>query len=73
MKFAILTIGLLGLAACTSEKEAETAKPGEITEAVPETASSDDMIVPDESVPVPSDEEGSEADVERDTQESQNQ
>lgn len=53
MKYAMTAALLVGLTACSpaAKPDAEKAKPGEVSEAVPDTASNDDIIVPDESVP----------------------
>lgn len=53
MKYAMIAAALAALAACSpaAQPEAEKAKPGEVSEVTPGTdVSSDDIIVPDESV-----------------------
>lgn len=62
MKYAMTAAALAALAACSpaAQPEAEKTKPGEVSEVTPGTdVSSDDIIVPDESVPA--DEADSEA------------
>ncbi len=54
MKYAMTAAALAALVACSpaAQPEAEKAKPGEVSEVTPGTdVSSDDIIVPDESVP----------------------